>query len=236
MPTWTPDASMPRIDAIEASQRTFLQRVFGWMAGGLALTGAVAWTVGTNPDAFSSLFRGAGGIVLILAYIGLAIGIGAAAGRAKAGLASFLFVAFSVVTGLLLAPIFVVYAHSMVATAFFVSAGTFGACAIYGAVTKVDLTKFGSLCAMALIGAIIGTIVNWFVKSSSFDWFLTYLLVFVFMGLTAWDVQKLKAYHRNGIEGGQADRSMAIGGALMLYLDFVNLFLLILKILGKSRR
>jgi len=103
-------------------------------------------------------------------------------------------------------------------------------------VTKADLTKFGSLMVMALLGAIIASIVNFFVRSSSFDWFLTYAMVFIFMGLTAWDVQKLKAMHRNGIEGGQADRANAIGGALMLYLDFVNLFLLILKILGRSRR
>ncbi len=233
---WSQDMAMPSMAVIEASERTFMQRVFGWMAGGLALTGLVSWWVSTQEGLVKGLFGGGGGMILVfVAYIGLAIGLQVAAAKAKAGLAAALFVLFSAVTGLMLAPIFLVYTHASIANAFFVTAGTFGACALYGALTKVDLTKFGGICTMLLIGVIIASLVNLFLRSPGLYWITTYIAIFVFVGLTAWDVQKLKAYHRNGIEGVAADRAMGISGALMLYLDFINLFVLLVSVLGRRR-
>lgn len=234
MNQWSQDMAMPSMAVIEASERTFLQRVFGWMTGGLALTGAVAWWA-QSPSVVVPLVTSGGIWAVLIAYIGLFIGFQVAVAKAKAGLAATLFVIFSAVLGLFLAPVLAQYAHATIALAFLVSAGTFGVCALYGALTKVDLTSVGSLCRMALIGCIIAMLVNLFLGSAKLDWIITYVLLFVFIGLIAWRVQELKQYHRNGIEGGKADRAMAIGGAFVLYMSFINLFLIVLKILGRSR-
>jgi FtsH-binding integral membrane protein len=228
---------MPRIDAIEASQRTFLQRVFGWMGGGLAITGAIALWV-SQPHVFGAIYgRGGNGLFLglLVAEFILVFAISGAVTKMKAGLATGLFLLYSALNGMTLAPLMLIYTEASVSAAFLAAAGTFAACAAYGYVTKVDLSKIGSILMMVLIGAVIATLVNLFVRSTGLDRVLTYVMILVFVGLTAFHTQKLKEVHRNGIEGGQSDRALAIQGALLLYLDFINLFILMLKVLGKRR-
>jgi uncharacterized protein len=238
MTTWTPDASMPRIDAIEASERTFLQRVFGWMAAGLGITGAIALWI-SQPDVLPAVYGGRSWLLigLFIAQLLLVFAISGAVSKLKPGLATGLFLVYSGLSGMTLAPLIAIYTEASVSAAFLAAAGTFAACAAYGYFTKTDLTKFGGIMAMLLIGGVIATAVNLFlVKSAGLDRVLTYVMIFVFVGLTAWDTQKLKDIHRNGTDGGTADRALAIQGALMLYLDFINLFLLLLKVLGKRRQ
>jgi FtsH-binding integral membrane protein len=237
MAAWTPDVSMPRIDAIEASQRTFLQRVFGWMAAGLGVTGAIALWVSQPEVLRPMLERGGRGLFigLMIAELVLVVVISGAVTKMKAGLATGLFLLYSALNGVTLAPLLFVYTQASVSAAFFAAGGTFAACAAYGYFTKADLSKLGSILFMVLVGAVIATVVNLFVRSTGFDRVLTYLMIFVFVGLTAFHTQKLKDVHRNGIEGGQADRALAIQGALLLYLDFINLFVLMLKVLGRPR-
>jgi FtsH-binding integral membrane protein len=228
---------MPGLGRYEVAERTFFHRVFGWMGGGLLLTALVAWYFGT-PERFASIFGAGRGVffVLVIAQLGLVFAINSAIRRLSEGWAASLFVVYSALMGLTLSSIFLVYTTGSIASAFFASGGTFAAAGIYGAVTKKDLTSFGGFLFMALIGLVIATVVNLFVHSSGLTLVLSYVGVFVFIGLTAFDVQKLKAWHQNGVEGGGADRALAIGGALTLYLDFINLFIYMLRIMGDRRR
>ena len=230
-------ASMPGLGRYAVAERTFFHRVFGWMGGGLLLTALVAWYFG-SPARFASLFGAGRGIfiVLVLAQLGLVFAINSAIRRLSEGWAASLFVVYSALMGLTLSSIFLVYTTGSIASAFFAAGGTFAAAGIYGAVTKKDLTSFGGLMFMALVGIVLATLVNLFLHSNGLSMVISYIGVFVFIGLTAFDVQKLKMWHQNGVEGGGADRALAIGGALTLYLDFINLFLFLLRIMGDRRR
>ncbi len=229
--------AMPGLGRYELAERTFFHRVFGWMGGGLLLTALVAWYFGT-PERFASVFGQNRAViwVVFIAQIGLVFAISRAVQKLSATWAASLFVLYSALTGLTMSVLFLVYTSGSITSAFLASGGTFAAAAIYGAYTKKDLTKFGSLMRMALMGFVIATIVNLFMQSSGFSWVLSYVGVLIFIGLTAFDVQKLKAWHQNGIEGSGADRALAIGGALTLYLDFINLFILMLRIMGDRRQ
>ena len=229
--------AMPALGRYELAQRTFFHRVFGWFGGGLLLTALVAWYFGT-PDRFASIFGGRPATIwiLLIVQIGLVFAISRAVQKLSATWAASLFVLYSALTGLTLSVLFLVYTSGSIASAFFASGGTFAVAAIYGAYTKKDLTKFGSLMQMAFMGFFIATIVNLFLRSSGLSWILSYVGVLIFIGLTAVDMQKLKAIHQNGIEGSGADRALAVGGALTLYLDFINLFILMLRIMGDRRQ
>lgn len=227
--------SMPAVRPIEAAQRTFLQRVFAWMGTGLGITALVAWTVSTNESTVLAMGRGTG-LLLLLVTVGLVFAIQGAAARLKPTLAATLFVAYSGLMGLALSWVFLVYTQDSLASTFVATAATFGACAAYGAMTKKDLSSWGSLLFMALIGIVIASVVNVFLRSSGLAWAVSIVGVFVFTGLTAYDMQRLKRIHAAGTEGGAADRGMAIVGALVLYLDFVNLFLILLRFMGDRRR
>jgi FtsH-binding integral membrane protein len=227
--------AMPTVRTIEAAERTFVQRVFGWMGGGLLLTGLIAWYVGARVDWVVSLVSSGLIWVLMIAELVLVFAVGRAANRMSATLASSLFLLYSALNGVTLSVIFVAYTQATIASAFLASALTFGAAATYGAVTKKDLSSFGGFMVMGLIGIVIASVVNLFLRSEGLHWLLTYAGVFVFIGLAAWDMQKIKHMHRNGVEGTAGDRALAIGGALALYLDFINLFLLMLRILGRSK-
>lgn len=167
---------------------------------------------------------------LLIAEIGLVIAITAAINRLSSAAASGLFYLFAVVNGLALAPIFMVYTGKTIATTFFVTAGTFAAMSIYGYFTSNDLSKFGSIMFMALIGLVIATIVNIFLHSETLMWIITYAGVLIFVGLTAWDTQQIKkmAIQMDDASAGK----LATIGALNLYLDFINLFLYLLRIFG----
>lgn len=229
-------AEMPSLGRLAVAERTFFHRVFGWMGGGLLLTALVAWYFGT-PERFQSIFGRSQATIWILfaVQIGLVFAIGRAVQKLSETWAASLFVVYSALTGLTLSVLFLVYTTGSIVSAFLASGGTFAASAIYGVVTKKDLTKFGSLVRMAFFGLLIATVVNLFLRSSGLSWVISYVGVLVFIGLTAFDIQKLKAWHQNGIEGSGADRALAIGGALTLYLDFINLFIYMVQILGRRR-
>jgi uncharacterized protein len=221
--------------AARASDISFVRSVFGWMLAGLVVTGGVsAVLTNTLSHEFLTktgmpLFIGAL-IVEVIVVFALLAGIN----RISASLATTAFMLYAALNGLTFAFIFAFYTTESVFTAFFVTAGMFGAMAAIGWVTKIDLTKLGPILFMALIGLIIATIVNIFLASSTVYWVTTYALVVVFAGLTAYDMQKIKNYNAGGLDE-EGRQKASIFGALALYLDFVNLFLLFLRIFGAGR-
>ncbi|HEX3583880.1 MAG TPA: Bax inhibitor-1/YccA family protein [Thermoanaerobaculia bacterium] len=213
--------------------RAFIRSVYAWMFGGLLLTAfASVWVV--SSPAMQQLVRNPMVlIVLIIAEFGLVFGISAGLRRFSAATAASMFLVYALLNGLTLSFIFFAYTASSIVQAFVVAGGMFGAMSVYGMVTKRDLTSWGSFFFMGLIGIVICAVVNLFVHSSVMSFVISIIGVFVFVGLTAWDTQKLKSY---ATVGGPMQENLAIFGALALYLDFVNLFLFLLRILGDRRR
>ena len=216
----------------------FIRRVYNWMAIGLGLTGLVAFYVSNSQYLIQLIFGNQ------LLFFGLIIGelvlvfsIAARVHRMQASTATGLFVLYAVLNGATLSFVFLVYIKTSIASVFFICAVTFMACSIYGMTTKRDLTSLGGFMMMGLIGIIIASVVNIFVRSSQMSMIISYIGVLVFVGLTAYDTQKLKTMALSvpeGLEEGMV-RKNAILGALALYLDFINLFLMLLRIFGSSR-
>jgi len=217
---------------------SFVTQVFQWMTGALAITAIVALVVSRTPAVYKTIFGNPALLIgLVIAEIGMVIAISWGINRISAATAGVLLVLFSAVNGLTLSVIFLVYTATSVTTTFFVCAGIFGAMSVYGYLTKRDLTAIGNLCIMGLVGIIIASIVNMFAASSGMYWAITYIGVFVFIGLTAYDTQKIKqmALSIDGRQAGETVQKAAIIGALALYLDFINLFLLLLRLFGRER-
>jgi hypothetical protein len=216
----------------------FVRSVYNWMCIGLALTGFVAFYISTNETLLRLVFSNS--LIffgLILAEFALVFAIAGMVNRMSAGTATALFVIYSTLNGVVLSFIFLAYTRASIASTFFICAATFLACSIYGWITKRDLTSLGGFLFMGLIGIIIASVVNWFVRSSAMHMIISYIGVFVFVGLTAYDTQRIKNMARAqpaGLEGAVI-RKGAILGALSLYLDFINLFLMLLRIFGQSR-
>jgi uncharacterized protein len=220
-------------EQIDLEQSRFITKVYGWMTLALVITGAIAWTVASSPTLISIFLANK------LVFWGLIIGelamvwyLSAAVSRMSANTATFVFLMYALVNGLTLSVIFLVYTLGSIASTFFVTAATFGVMSAYGYFTKTDLTKMGNLLFMALIGLIIASLVNIFLNNSTLYWIITYAGVLIFVGLTAYDTQKIKEMNIIGNEGTEEDQKEAIMGALTLYLDFINLFLYLLRILG----
>jgi FtsH-binding integral membrane protein len=213
----------------------FMNNVYAWMAAGLALTAVVAWWVASQGAYFRTIFNPGTLIVLFLAEIGLVMAISYAVNRISAGVATALFLLYAAINGLTFSVIFMVYRLGDIGVAFAITAGMFGGMSLIGYVTKMDLSSFRGFFIMGLIGLIIASVVNIFMHSSALYWLITYAGVALFLGLTAYDTQKLKeiAYATEG-NPAMANR-LAISGALALYLDFINLFLMILRIMGNRR-
>ncbi|MBS1237099.1 MAG: putative cold-shock inducible rane protein [Deltaproteobacteria bacterium] len=216
----------------------YVRSVYNWMGIGLALTGFVAYYVSTS----ESLLRLVFGnplvlLVLIVVELGLVFSIAGMVNRMSAGTATALFVIYSGLNGVTLSSIFLLYVQSSIVSTFFVCAATFIACSLYGWMTKKDLTSLGGFMMMGLIGIVIASLVNLFIKSSSMSMIISYIGVFVFVGLTAYDTQKIKhmAMTQPANLDGAVVRKGAILGALSLYLDFINLFLMLLSIFGQRR-
>lgn len=211
-----------------------MRKVYVWMTLALAITGFTAYGVATSPGILQAiytsqiLFWG-----LIIAELALVFGVSAAINRISLTMATLMFILYSVINGALMSYIFLAYTASSVATVFFITAGTFGAMALLGYTTKTDLSSMGKILFMALIGLIIATIVNLFVKSSGFTLILSYVGVLIFVGLTAWDSQKIKQMLLQAPDAGEGAQKLALLGALTLYLDFINLFIYLLRIFGK---
>jgi FtsH-binding integral membrane protein len=228
--------SMTVTQARQEASTVFLAKTFNWMAVGLAITGVVAYFTAATGLAYSiigsPLFY-----VLVFAELGLVFYLSARISKIQASTASGLFIGYSVLNGLTLSVIFLAYTSSSIAATFFITAGMFGAMAVYGLVTKRDLSGWGSFLFMGLIGIIIASVVNIFLQSSAMSWIVSMIGVIVFTGLTAYDVQKIKRIGEEGImsQGDEAIRKGSIMGALTLYLDFINLFLMLLRFFGGSR-
>ncbi len=222
--------------ARQEASSVFLAKVFNWMAMGLGITGIIAFFTAESGLAMA-ITRSPIFFILIIAELGLVFFLSARINKIQAGTASMLFIGYSILNGLTLSVIFLAYTKSSIAGTFFITAGMFGAMAVYGLVTKRDLSGFGSFLMMGVIGIIIASVVNIFLKSSSMYWAISFIGVFIFTGLTAYDVQKIKNMGEQGImsQGEDAIRKGSIMGALALYLDFINLFLMLLRFFGGSR-
>ena len=225
-----------RQDAIAAEQARFMTKVFGWMSVALAITGVVAYLVSNSPQLLQFVFGNR------FIFFGLIIGelllvgyLSAAVMRMSADMATMVFLLYSVLNGLTLSFVFLIYTSTSIAGTFLITAGTFAAMSAYGYFTKNDLTKAGSLLFMALIGLVIASIVNIFLRSPMMYWIITYAGILIFVGLTAYDTQKIKNMNIIGNEGTEEDHKEAIMGALTLYLDFINLFLYLLRLFGNRK-
>ena len=220
----------------QASVSSFLSRVFLWMAAGLVVSTLGSFWLLSQPQLLTAIVKNQWIFFgLAIVEIGLVVWLSAAVMSMSAGLATLLFLVYSFLNGVTLSPLFLVYTGGSIATTFAVTAGTFFFFALYGLTTKRDLTAMGSLMAMGLIGVILASVVNIFLKSSGLNWAITFIAIAVFMGLIAWDTQKLKAMHAMGHENPELEKKMIILGALALYLDFINLFIQLLRIFGKRR-
>lgn len=216
--------------------QVYMNYVYGWMTVGLILTGIVAWFVSNNNAIMSAIFSSGLMWVLILAEFGLVFVLSSMINRLSGTAATAMFMLYSVLSGLSIAPIFLLYTSSSIASVFFITAGMFAALSAYGYTTKRDLSIIGRFLFMGLVGIVIASLVNIFLKSTTVMWVVTYIGVFVFAGLTATDTQKLKDLgQRFSSNEGEEFRRFSILGALILYLDFINLFLMLLRILGDRR-
>lgn len=216
----------------------FIRSVYNWMAFALALTGFVAFYVSQSPTMVRMIFGNPFVFfILILAELGLVFSIGGMVNRMSASTATSLFVIYAALNGVTLSFIFLAYTKTSIASTFFICSGTFVGCSIYGWSTKRDLTSWRGFLTMGLIGIIIASLVNLFMRSSAMHTIISYIGVIVFIGLTAYDTQKLKNMALTQPEGleGAVIRKGAILGALSLYLDFINLFLMLLRIFGQTR-
>jgi hypothetical protein len=223
---------------VQTRVNEFIRSVYNWMAIGLALTGFVAYYVAHTPALVEVIF---GNRILffglIIGELALVFMISARIQKMQASTATALFVIYSILNGATLSFIFLVYTASSITSTFFICSATFVACSIYGWTTKRDLTSMGGFLTMGLIGIIIASLVNMFFRSSAMSMIISYIGVIVFVGLTAYDTQHLKNMALNqpdNLEAGVV-RKGAILGALKLYLDFINLFLMLLRILGGGR-
>jgi FtsH-binding integral membrane protein len=230
--TTTPAREQVLVQGASDVERRFMAAVYRWMTFGLGLTALVAFSVATSETALRLIlgnrlvFFG-----LILAQLGLVVALSAAATRLSAATAGGLFLLYSALNGVTLSVVLLVYTGASVAMAFVSTAGTFAAMSIYATVTRRDLSSWGSFLFMGLIGVVIASVVNMFLHSSMVTFVVSCMSVVVFTGLTAYDTQKLRAFARAG--GGSG--AMAVNGALALYLDFVNLFLALLRLFGRRR-
>ncbi len=213
-----------------------MRKVYVWMTLALAVSGLVAYYVAGNESIMYTIFANRAVFwILVIAEFGLVIGLTAAINKLSFPVAAIMFLVYSIINGVLLSSIFLVYEIGSIGTTFLVTAGTFAAMAVVGTITKKDLTKMGNILLMALIGIIIATVVNLFLHNSTMDIIISILGVLIFTGLTAYDAQKIKQMAEAADAVDNTTQKLAVLGALSLYLDFINLFLYLLRFLGKAR-
>lgn len=226
-----------RAEQSSVGLQAFMSHVFTWMTGALAITAIVSYAVAASPSIFGMLYSPEGGNsllgwVVMLAPLGVVIAMSAAVQKMSYSSLMLLFIGFSVIMGVSLSYIFHIYSGATIAKTFAITSGTFGIMAFLGYTTKTDLTKMGQILFMGLIGIILAMVVNFFTQSSQMDYIISVIGVIIFTGLTAYDVQRLKNIGMT-VEGGTSIAGKAaIMGALSLYLDFINLFLFLLRLFG----
>lgn len=223
-------------EQIAAEGQRFMVKVYGWMSLALMITGFVAMFVASSTAILEVIignrlvFYG-----LLIVQLGAVFYLAGWIGRMSASTATIIFIAYAALKGITFSLIFVIYTAESIASTFFITAGTFAVMSIYGYTTKADLSKWGNLLFMGLIGLVIASIVNIFLQDEMLYWITTYAGVLIFVGLTAYDTQKIKATNIIGNEGSEEDSKEAIIGALTLYLDFVAMFLYLLRIFGDRK-
>ncbi|MBQ6613239.1 MAG: Bax inhibitor-1/YccA family protein [Alistipes sp.] len=216
--------------------RSLFKSLYMQMAAALAVTGLTAFFLADSQAYWDFLANNPSFIwICLFAELGLVLLLSARVMRMSISAATLLFIAYSVLNGVTLSTIFLVYELGTIATTFFVTAGTFFAMSVVGYATKMDLSRVGNVLYMMLIGLLIATVVNIFVASSTLYWIITYAGVIIFVGLTAWDTQKIKQMFYEYGTNDKSGHKLALLGALTLYLDFINLFLFLLRIFGGSR-
>lgn len=221
---------------MQAAFPVLMRKVYTWMTLALVLTGLTAYGVATSPGIMMALYSNSALMWgLVIAEFALVIGISAAINRLSLATATLMFVAYSVINGAMLSSIFMIYTSASIASVFFITAATFAVMALIGYTTKTDLTSVGKLLFMALIGLVIATIVNMFIGSSTLTMICSYVGVLIFVGLTAYDSQKIKQMLQQAPDAGESSQKLALLGALTLYLDFINLFIYLLRIFGDRR-
>jgi len=229
------DQEVYYVDQTEADSRTFVHKVYGWMFLALVITGFVAAYTVSSRTLLNLVFGGRFNFYgLILAEFGMVIYLSRAIAKMSVTAAMISFIAYSALNGLTMSVVFLVYTQASIATTFYVAGGTFGIMSLYGYFSKADLTSIGNLMFMGLVGVIIATILNIFLQSEGLYWIITYVGIAVFIGLTAYDTQKIKKMSMMQMDGEMKSKA-AIMGALRLYLDFINLFLLLLRLFGRRR-
>ena len=227
-----------RAVAIDQGLRAHMIRVYNYMAGGVALTGVVAWATYlytlSNPAFARALFASPLAFVVMLAPLGLVFFLSFRIGHLQASTARLLFFVYAALLGLSLSFIFMAYTQASITRVFFVTAASFGALSLWGYTTQRSLDAMGSFMIMGLFGIIIASLVNIFLRSTGLDWAISVLGVLIFAGLTAWDTQKIKEFYDPMDDGTIAGRK-AVMGALALYRDFFNMFLFMLRLFGDRR-
>jgi uncharacterized protein len=214
-------------------ERAFIRTTYMWMFGGLLITALASLAVLASPAMKQAIFGTPLMWVLVIAELGMVFFLSMRIQKMAPATAAITFLIYSALNGLTLSAIFFVYTSSSIMQAFVTAAGTFGAMSLYGLITKRDLTSWGSFFFMGLIGIILASVVNLFLRSDGLSFVISVLGVFIFIGLTAYDTQKLKAYARAA--NGPSVTNFAVIGALALYLDFINLFLMLLRLFGGRR-
>jgi uncharacterized protein len=234
-PRWTTQSTGAQV-GIDVGLRDYMLRVYNYMASGLALTGIVAYIAAAGgADSFiAHIYRTPIMWLVVLAPLGLVMLLSFGIQRMQASTAQMVFWIYSGLMGLSLSTIFLVYTGASIARVFFITAGTFAAMSLYGYTTRRDLSQFGSFLFMGLIGVIIASLVNMFLLSSALQFAISVIGVLVFTGLTAYDTQQIKEMYV-AYDDGEVAGKKAIMGALRLYLDFINLFMLLMQLLGTRR-
>ena len=215
--------------------KVLMRKVYLWMTMALMITGITAAGVANSPNILALIYSSQ--VVMwgiIIAEFGLVMYISARLEKLSLSTATTLFALYSILNGVMLSSIFLLYSTAIISKVFFITAGTFGVTALYGYATKKDLSSLGNILFMALIGLVIATVVNVFMKSAMFDLILSYIGVIIFVGLTAWDSQKIKHMMMVQQDADESAQKLALIGALSLYLDIINLFLYLLRIFGRS--
>ncbi len=231
-----PNVPAYALPMVEAEQRSFMVKVYGWMGMALATTALVAMTIASYDYMIEWL--AANRLVffgILIAQLVLVGWLGIRIQKMSATTATMVFFAYAALTGVTFSLLFRIYTQESIASTFLITGGTFGVMSAYGYFTKRDLTSWGNLLFMALIGLIIASLVNLFWHNETFYWVVTYAGILIFVGLTAYDTQKIKEMNIIGNAGTDEDRKEAIMGALRLYLDFINLFLMLLRVFGRRR-
>lgn len=216
-------------------QTRVVNQVYTWMTLGLALTATVGYYVSENEMLRNLIFSN--GLILIglvIAQLGIVFGLSAGINRLSGSVATGLFILYSALTGLTFSAIFMVYTASSIVSTFFVTSGTFAAMSVFGHTTKRDLTKLGNIAFMALIGIILASLVNMFMQNSMLELIISVIGVLLFTGLTAYDAQRIKEMAAM-VTDGESEAKVSVMGALSLYLNFINLFLMLLRFLGVAR-